>query len=310
MHSSFQVEALFVNFHQKSFGTKGKCRDFIRSPRYTEEVPELRTTTFSSTMLLAALSVCLLVGVATMRGAEMFKAKVAASTYVAPPPAERPSAGGASWQQEMMLLGLATSTESGVSDGTDPVDMIAPEVLGQLIGAYQGLQQAGTYSSSTAAAAAELIAPNVRANIVYDAYTSADLKADPDASYERMLTYRSDMQTALKPLLNNTTAEYSLYASYLATGDKSYLRTLQESAENYEKAARAAAEITVPADIVDTHLLILNAMLEFSTTLKELAAHADDPIASVALLRNYNDAETGVVQSFDKLAQYERMKQP
>lgn len=216
----------------------------------------------------------------------------------------------ASWQQEMMLLGLATSSDPGIDDGTDPIALISPSVLAQIVGEYNGLQTSGTFSAAAASDAVSNIAPNVYANVVYKRYNTSDIKTDPDASYARMLTYRADLQNALQPLLNNTEAEYALYEAYLASGDEGQLRLLQDSSNNYAAAAAAAAKITVPADISATHIALLNALSRFSATLANLVSHANDPIASLALLRTYNDAESTVVTSFDKLAQYARLKQP
>jgi hypothetical protein len=273
-------------------------------------VPELRHSRFSPLAILTIASVLMFFGVAGGQVFAAFQTKAKATTYVAPSTPDEQAVGGASWQQEMMLLGMATSTDPGTTDGTDPINMIAPEVLAQLIGAYQGLQEAGTYSTTTAAGAAAQIAPNVRANVVYRPYDISEISIDSDSSYARMLSYRTDLQEALKPLLDNKRAEFEIYGQYVATGDKGYLRQLQTAALNYSTAAVSAAHITVPSDIAETHLEIVNALAQFSATLNAMVAHADDPIASVALLRNYNDSETAVVNSFDKLAHYERMKQP
>ncbi|MCE9541765.1 hypothetical protein K8R03_04400 [Candidatus Kaiserbacteria bacterium] len=214
-----------------------------------------------------------------------------------------------SWQQEMTLLGLATSS-GPVAGDEDPVGMIAPQVLAQLVGEYQGLQQSGTFNKDSASAAAERIAPNVKATVPYTPYTPEDISTDSDSSYARMLTYRNDMRTALTPLLDNTRAEYEIYADFVATGDAAYLRELHKAAKNYSDAAAAAAHITVPADIAQTHLDTVNALVHFSATLLSMTVHADDPIASVALMRTYNTSELAVVDSFDRLAKYQRMKQP
>ncbi len=216
----------------------------------------------------------------------------------------------ATWQQEMMLLGLATSSDPGIAGEEDPLALITPSVLAQIVGEYNGLQMTGEFNAATAEAAAARIAPNVYANVTYKRYALGDIKTDPDASHARMLAYRADLQTALQPLLNNQRAEYEIYGSYLATGDIGHLRTLEGVAKNYSDAASAAAKLTVPADIALTHVTLLNALAQFSATLDDMVAYAEDPIASMALLRTYNDAEYAVVSTFDKLAQYARLKQP
>lgn len=214
------------------------------------------------------------------------------------------------YQQEMILLGLATTSASGVGNGTDPVGMIAPQVLAQLLGRYSSLVESGTFSEAAGAEAAAQIAPNVRALVTYTPHARADVQTTGDTSYDRMLVYRADLQEALKPLLSNTRAEYEIYGSYIATGDIEELAELRRVAKNYSDAADAAVKVTVPNDAAVTHLELVNALTHFAATLESLATHADDPIGSVALLRTYNDTELAVVTSFDKLAKYARSKLP
>lgn len=214
------------------------------------------------------------------------------------------------YQQEMILLGLATSSASGVGNGADPVAMITPQVLAQLLGRYSSLVESGSFSEETGAEAAAQIAPNVRALVTYVPYVKAAIKISSDTSYNRMLTYRSDMQEALKPLLSNTRAEYEIYGSYIETGDAKELRELKRVAKNYSDAASGAVKVVVPEDAAATHLELVNALTHFAATLDSLATHADDPIGSVALLRTYNDTELAVVTSFDKYAKYARSKLP
>lgn len=262
---------------------------------------------------IAFLALCSVVGLIVVGSVQTFVALRPEPLPKKPEAAELPAGAAtpsAAWQQEMILLGLATSSNPGIDDGTDHIALISPSVLAQIIGEYNGLQAAGAYSAAAAEDAASRIAPNVYANVTYERYSASDLKTDPDASYARMLTYRGDLQNALQPLLNNTTAEYALYEAYLASGDTGHLRTLQSVATNYSTAASAVAKVVVPADIATTHIALLNALSRFGATIEDLVAHADDPIASMALLRTYNDVETDVVTSFAKLAQYARLKQP
>lgn len=272
-------------------------------------MPTFSSIRLSPIAFLALFSVVGLLGVAAAQAFNLF-GKTPAATFVATTAADGTAVPDATWQQEMMLLGLATSSDPGLADGEDPLALITPQVLAQIVGEYNGLQTTGEYTAAAGEAAATRIAPNVYANVTYERYEEADIKTDSDASYARMLAYRADLQTALQPLLNNTRAEYEIYGSYVTTGDTSHLRTLQGVAKNYADAAAAAAKLTVPADIALTHVALLNALTHFSATLEDMVAYAEDPIASMALLRTYNDAEYAVVSSFDKLAQYARLKQP
>jgi hypothetical protein len=48
----------------------------------------------------------------------------------------------------------------------------------------------------------------------------------------------------------------------------------------------------------------LNSLGKFSAVLDALAIHADDPVESVALLRDYNSAEHEVLAAFNALGAY------
>ena len=124
-----------------------------------------------------------------------------------------------------------------------------------------------------------------------------------------MLQYRSDLRTAFAPLLKNTTPEYEIFAQYADTKDVSYLTKLKSIALDYRTAASSTALVVVPRDAVSYHVAILNAMEEFAATLDALATHANDPFASVALLRSYDQAESDMLTSFNALTTYYKSKQ-
>lgn len=210
----------------------------------------------------------------------------------------------------MTLLGLATSSGTLANNGADPVALITPQVTAQLAGTYASLVESGTYSQAAAAQAAASIASNVRALVPYTPRTQEALKTTDDTSYTRAMTYRDDAQKALQPLLANTRAEYEIYASYIDTGDAKELDELQRVAKNYADAAENMMRITVPSDAVSMHLGVVNALGRFSANLQSMIAHADDPLASAALLRTYNETELAVVTSFDSFTKYAKSKMP
>lgn len=216
----------------------------------------------------------------------------------------------AEWQQEMLLLGLSTSTNPAAVSDSDPISMIGPYVAAELIGQYAGLKEQGRNTPENMQAAAESIARNVRASISYKTYAVADIPTDTDTSYERMLTYRADMREALKPLFTDMGPEFEIFARYVETSDPVYLEQLADSAKNYRAAADSAATVVVPKDAVNYHRAVLNAMQEFAATLDAMSEHADDPMASVALLRTYNTAELNMLNSFNDLPSYYRQKLP
>lgn len=265
----------------------------------------------SNLSIAASISVLILCGAMVWQATALVRHFSVSPQYVAASPSEFESASAdADWQQEMTLLGLATSTQVEYGTDSDPIAMIGPVVVAQLIGEYAGLIDSGTYTQAMGESAAMDIAKNVRAIVPYKTYTSLDIKTDTDISYERMLTYRSDLREALAPLLKNTESELEIYAKYIETSDPSHLATLIAVAKNYRAAAKAVAAVTIPRDAMNYHLDILNAIEYFASTLEAMARSENDAFASVALLRTYNTAEQKMFLTFDALGNYYGQKTP
>ncbi len=180
--------------------------------------------------------------------------------------------------------------------------------MNQVADAYFGLQDSGEFSSSTVEQFGQSLAPYVAASAPFKVYTSADIQTDSNLSYERMMRYRSDLRDSLASLLKSTVPEYEIFAMYADTGDTQYLAQLKDIAENYREAIEATRAVVAPKDATDRHVAILNAMSQFAATLDAMVAHADDPFASVALLRGYNQAEADMLFSFNNLTTYYKSK--
>ncbi|KKW17456.1 MAG: hypothetical protein UY58_C0003G0033 [Candidatus Magasanikbacteria bacterium GW2011_GWA2_50_22] len=182
------------------------------------------------------------------------------------------------------------------------------DVFGQLLGAYVELKNSGTYTEGKGVDLANRIAETTMAPVAYAEITRDKIKTDADVSRERVIAYRSDLQTALAQLLLNTESELGIFNRYAQTQDKHHLETLREVAGRYHKTVSLLSAMTVPKDALDYHLGITNSLLEFATTLDAMMRNADDPMATLALLRTYNMAEENVYASFNSLASYEKRK--
>lgn len=207
-------------------------------------------------------------------------------------------------------LGIAENAEETRPYDPNDLSQIGDNALGKLIGGYVVLKQSGAYTAEAGERVAENVASSLTAPVAYAPTLESDIKVDPDIAYERMLQYRSDMRIAFAPLLQNTEAEFALFARYVETRDKSNLAELSGYAERYKKAAENAKKAVVPKDSVSYHVRIVNSLLQFAATLEAMVKHADDPMASLALLRTYNSAELEVFTSFNSLAAFQRNKKP
>lgn len=274
-------------FAYESIGTRGLVS------------PKRREGGFSPIFITAGLAVLLLLGTIVWQTTKTVQASQPTAVSLTPPDVATSSSS---------IVTSANATSTTVP--ADPISTLGGVVLDQLVGAYQDMQSAGTYSTTTAQQAAESLAPYVTADVSYPTFSASDIKTDADTSYARMLQYRSDLQASLAPLLKNTEPEYEIFAYYVETKDVSYLAKLTSVAADYRDAASSTAKVVVPADAVSYHVAILNAMEEFAATLDALVAHANDPFASVALLRSYDTAEADMLGSFNDLTTYYKSKTP
>ncbi|NBV76893.1 hypothetical protein EBR66_01895 [bacterium] len=208
------------------------------------------------------------------------------------------------WQQ--YLLSQASSPPrasddvilSGASDALT-------ERVSQL---YTVMQKGGLYTPENLSQVGATVADTMKLEPTFDRITRAELTIDPDSSYDRMLTYRADMRVALEPLLTNKEPEFEVFARYLETKNEIYLEQLATTAANYTRAARQARAVPVPVDAAEAHVRTINSLSLFATTLTHMSKHGADPVASLMLLRAYNDAEQEVFSAFNELALYYRNK--
>jgi hypothetical protein len=215
-------------------------------------------------------------------------------------------------QQPVYGVGAIGASSVGFATTSGPNDFSNTQydVFGQLLGTYVALKTAGTYTEEKGAEVANRIAEATVAPVSYKAISKSDVKTDSDISYARMLVYRGDLQTSLAPLLLNSESELGIFNDYMQTHDKHYLKVLGEVAGRYHKTVDLLSAATVPQDAVDYHLGITNSLLHFATTLDAMIKNADDPMATLALLRTYNVAEDNVYTSFNSLASYQKRKIP
>jgi hypothetical protein len=273
---------------------------------FTYERSILRYTKgFSPIFITAALSVLAFLAIA---GWEITRTTQAHNTN--PPLVSDVSGTPFSASSISALLATSTDPAAAGATSTDSLSTLGNAVMDQLAGAYTQMQRSGTYSSSTAAAAGNSLAPYLAAGVSYQTFSASQLKVDSDISYARMLQYRSDLRAAFAPLLQNTEPEYEIFAYYVNTKDVSYLAKLKTVAGSYREAANLTAKVVVPQDALEVHIGILNAMEEFASTLDAMAAHANDPFASAALLSGYNRAESDMLSSFNALTIYYKGKTP
>lgn len=270
---------------------------------------------FSAISVVATLSVVALVATIWWKWYEPQLAQRPVSekrVVVEVPKSITETIGRTNWQSPASPIEESVpSTVSMSASSTDPDGLgnIQTNVINALLGSYDALrQQQGAYDPIIGEQIAQSIAGRLRANVSYQKFSASDVKTSSDTSYATMLKYRAAMREALEPLFKIDEAEYLSFARYVESRDPKHLVTLRMDAQHYRDAVARAAKVVVPADASAHHLAALNSLAAFAAILEALAQHADDPFASVALLRTYNDREQSILSSFNALATYYRTK--
>ena len=214
------------------------------------------------------------------------------------------------WKEELARLGIisndadALQTLAGNGTTTDPLTYIDEVVAEQTINGYLSLKENETYSKELANQLGTYIGSNIIPTPTNIPHTKADILRNPDISKKSILSYRSDMREALVPLITDASPEFETFAYYIETKNPARLDELREAAERYKKAESNMLLVSVPENAVDLHLRTLNSLGAYANTLERLVLFADSPLATLALLRTYNEAEREMLYAFDALAEY------
>ncbi len=269
------------------------------------------TRGYSHIAITAALSLAaLLVVVGWVWGEDLREKRAALPATMQQDTERRVPLETSAWKEELLRAGIVATTSPGALAAATTSRSFTEDVFNKLIGAYISLKQGNSYTPELADTIAKNIASNSQVMVTFAPIEAADVKTDSNTSYERMLKYREDLRIATEPLLLNTDAEFSIYARYVETKNQVYLEELRTVAKRYRESATLTAKVIAPKDAVIWHVSIVNSLNEFGAVLDAMTRFADDPIASIALLRAYNTAERHLVIAFDSLSTYYDTKQP
>ncbi len=266
------------------------------SPTLCGLLPRASSRGFSPILLTAIISIAVFLAIAGWQIQTAVQQKRLATTFVAT------SATIESSEEKSAPTDLENVARP-------PFSPVGESVIGQMVGAYNGLAESSGYTPAKGEEIAKTIAGSLIADIPYKKRSTVEIRVDADTSYARTEQYGEELRVALAPLRKNTQPEFEIFAYYIETKDVSQLALLQSTAEDYRAAARAAAVIIVPLDIVPHHVDLINSLEKFASTLDALAVHADDPFATVAVLRAYNQAENDIMTASTLLAKYYQSKQ-
>ncbi len=190
------------------------------------------------------------------------------------------------------------------STSTSPEDAIGS----RLIGEYLYLKNQNAYTSGRGEKLGNELSSYINYNTRFTPYTESDMVVSMDTSASAIEMHRKALQGALDPFLGIKDPEFLLYAYFVKNKDMTALAELRERAALYQSVAESVLSIPAPRDIADVQLEIANSLSFFSLVLTNMVDKANDPIASLALLKTYNQSERYVQTTFGALTAYYREK--
>ena len=211
------------------------------------------------------------------------------------------------WKTELIRLGIVASTTAPADESattTDPLFSIGDVIAQETVDGYLSLKKGGTYTKESANKLGNYIGTNIAPSPTNIPHTKIDITRDPDISEARVLHYRSDMREALAPLISDAPPEFETFAYYVETKNPARLDDLRAAAARYKAAEKNMLAVSVPENAVALHLRAMNALGAYANTLDRLVLFADSSLASLALLRTYNETEREMLYAFDALAEY------
>ncbi len=210
------------------------------------------------------------------------------------------------WQEALMGTDPEMFDEIALGNGTsgDTLPTATDAVGERLIQQYLFLKESQSYTEERGERLGASLAANVYVPTPFVPYTQSELRTTEDQTKEAVTAYRASLQDVLEPFLTMQTPEVVLYAQFVDSKDPHTLIPVRERALVYKQVAKHMMELTVPNDAAALHVETANALAFFGTVLEYLVQYAQDPIASLSLLKTYNEAERYVFTTFSALSTY------
>jgi len=180
---------------------------------------------------------------------------------------------------------------------------VTDQVAQRLITEYFSLNRTGDEASVDPKQIGNKLAQGVQMSVAFEPYVRSDAVTSISANTDKT-TYRNAMKVAVEPLLGISSPEFELYGLAVETGDAKYLVELLGAANVYRETATRIMEVPPPEDALSIHVETANSLAYFAAVLENLVHYINDPIASLALLRSYNEAEEYMRSIFTLLGTY------
>ena len=209
------------------------------------------------------------------------------------------------WQEEVSDLRISSIQNMGSTNESKPTTL-TDQFSTSFLGSYLALKQSGKFDPTSAE---NLIKIGVNfieeqpQNSNLQKYSLGNIPISTDNSKVAIIKYGNDLGFALKV---NTpvekTSELDLFGKMIETEDPQIGLVLKNLASAYEKTAISLSKITVPSNLKEKHLKLLNATDSIAKSVFDMAVGLEDPIRSLNGITLYSEKSELILQTLKSLA--------
>lgn len=175
------------------------------------------------------------------------------------------------------------------------------------ISQYLILKQAagGNLDEATKQGLVNSLTENINLSASISLLTLSDIKISPDNSKEAIRNYGNQLGSILQKHINPAPGmELVILKEVAEKKDESKLMELEGSVKTYDGLAKDCLSLATPSAIKDFHLKLINSFISLKDITSNLQKLFIDPLASLAGLKQYQGAQTDMVNTLIEINNY------
>lgn len=150
---------------------------------------------------------------------------------------------------------------------------------------------------------------NINTGIPITPYSLSGLKISPNNSKEAALDYGNKLSLIFQSHTNPVPGDEILFfMEMLGKSDESMITRLDKSVALYESLIKDSLGLSVPSDIKDQHLKLLNSLVLLKEISIRFRDYFKDPLAGLAAMNQHQNAATDYVDSLTEINNYLKNK--
>lgn len=215
------------------------------------------------------------------------------------------------WEQVLLKAGVYIGVNASSSETIDTnsesiseTEKLSQQFLSQYLIAKQ-VAGGGNLDETTKQDLINSLAQNINSDISVSLYTLSDIKISSDNSREAIKNYGNQLGLILKNHINPPPSfEILVFGDMVENNDQTDIEQLEESIKNYEGLIKDCLGLTASSALKDSHLKLINSFVYLKEITARFKNFFNDPIASLAGLKDYQTALTNFTSAVTTINNY------